>query len=172
MMKTSSPCIRLRTYKMIILGIDPGTATTGYAFIEKSKRGELLVLDFGVISTDKKDSASKRLLDLHVDLAKLIKDFNPDVAGVEKLYFEKNVTTAMGVSQARGVALLALEESSVELSEFTPLQVKSAICGYGKADKKQVQYMVQKIFGLKSIPKPDDAADALAIALCAAMKAK
>lgn len=165
-------CIRLRIYKMIVLGIDPGTATTGYAFIDKKKSGELLVLDFGVISTNKKDSASKRLLDLYTDLCELIKNFNPEVAGVEKLYFEKNVTTAMGVSQARGVALLALEQKGIGLSEFTPLQVKSTICGYGKADKKQVQYMVQKTFGLKSIPKPDDAADALAIALCAAMKAK
>jgi crossover junction endodeoxyribonuclease RuvC len=172
MTKMSSPCIRLRTSNMIILGIDPGTATTGYAFIEKNQRGDLLVLDFGVISTNKKNTPSKRLLDLHSDLAELIRNFHPEVAGVEKLYFEKNVTTAMGVSQARGVALLALEESGVGLSEFTPLQVKSTICGYGKADKKQVQYMVQKTFGLKTIPKPDDAADALAIALCAAMNVK
>ncbi len=172
MTKMSLLCTPQRTFNMIILGIDPGTATTGYAFIDKTKRGDLVVLDFGVISTDKKDSASKRLLDLHSDLAELIKNFQPTIAGVEKLYFEKNVTTAMGVSQARGVALLALEESAITLSEFTPLQVKSTICGYGKADKKQVQYMVQKTFGLRSIPKPDDAADALAIALCAAMKAK
>jgi crossover junction endodeoxyribonuclease RuvC len=157
---------------MIILGIDPGTATTGYAFIDKDKRGDISVLDFGVISTDKKDSASKRLVDLHADLAELISRFNPEIAGVEKLYFENNALTAMTVSQARGVVLLAIEEQGVALSEFTPLQVKSTICGYGKADKKQVQRMVQRTFGLKSIPKPDDAADALAIALCAAIKGR
>lgn len=155
---------------MIILGIDPGTATTGYAFIEKNRRGELRAMDYGVISTSAKDSASRRLAVLHGDLGKLIKKFKPDIAGVEKLYFEKNVTTAMGVSQARGVALLTLEEHGIELAEFTPLQVKSSVSGYGKADKKQVQYMVQKTFNLKSVPKPDDAADALAIALCASIK--
>jgi crossover junction endodeoxyribonuclease RuvC len=155
---------------MIILGIDPGTATTGYAFIEKTKRGELKVVDYGVISTDKSDSNSKRLLVLRKDLLALIKKYKPEMAGVEKLYFERNVTTAMGVSQARGVVLLTLEENKIDLCEFTPLQVKSVVSGYGKADKKQIQYMVQKTFGLKKIPKPDDAADALAIALCASVK--
>ena len=157
---------------MIILGIDPGTATTGYACIEKTNRGELRVIDYGVISTDKKDSNSKRLLVLRKDLLALIKKYKPQMVGVEKLYFERNVTTAMGVSQARGVVLLTLEECGVDLCEFTPLQVKSVVSGYGKADKKQVQYMVQKTFGLKKIPKPDDAADALAIALCASVKIK
>jgi crossover junction endodeoxyribonuclease RuvC len=155
---------------MIILGIDPGTATTGYAFIDKTKRGELKVVDYGVISTDKSDSNSKRLLVLHKDLLALIKKYKPEMAGVEKLYFERNVTTAMGVSQARGVVLLTLEENKIRLCEFTPLQVKSVVSGYGKADKKQIQYMVQKTFGLKKIPQPDDAADALAIALCASVK--
>jgi crossover junction endodeoxyribonuclease RuvC len=155
---------------MIILGIDPGTATTGYAIIDKMRSGEMHVIDFGVIKTSKANTDSSRLLELKKDLNKIIKKFKPVRAGVEKLYFETNVKTAMTVSQARGVVLLLLEENRIELSEFTPLQVKSSICGYGKADKQQVQYMVQKTFGLKSIPKPDDAADALAIALCSAFK--
>lgn len=155
---------------MIILGIDPGTATTGYAFIKKKPNNTFEVLDFGVIQTKKIDSDAKRLLILKKDLGKLVKKYKPERAGVEKLYFEKNVKTAMTVSQARGVVLLCLEERGVALQEFTPLQVKSIICGYGQADKKQVQYMVQKSFELRSLPKPDDAADALGIALCAALK--
>jgi crossover junction endodeoxyribonuclease RuvC len=155
---------------MITLGIDPGTATTGYAFIRKLKDNSFGVLDFGVIETSKKLSDSERLLIVKKDLNKLIKKYKPNNAGVEKLYFETNVKTAMTVSQARGVVLVTLEENKIPLHEFTPLQVKSLICGYGKAEKKQVQYMVQKTFGLKNIPKPDDAADALAIALCAGLK--
>ena len=155
---------------MIILGIDPGTATTGYAFIKKLPNSTYQILDFGVIKTNKTETDSARLLILKKDLAQLIKKYKPDRAGVEKLYFEKNVKTAMVVSQARGVVLLTLEEHKINLHEFTPLQVKSIICGYGKAEKKQVQYMIQKSFALKSLPKPDDAADALGIALCAAMK--
>ena len=155
---------------MIILGIDPGTATTGYAFIRKSGHNAFAIVDYGVISTKKTDTDSKRLQILEKDLQKLVKKHKPALAGVEKLYFEKNVKTAMTVSQARGVVLLALEKNKVPLHEFTPLQVKSIICGYGKADKKQVQYMIQKTFGLKNIPKPDDAADALGIALCAGFK--
>jgi len=155
---------------MIILGIDPGTATTGYALIKKQKNNTLEILDFGVITTKKTLSDSARLVVLQKDLQRLIKKYKPEVAGVEKLYFEKNAKTAMTVSQARGVVLWSLEQNDVPLREFTPLQVKSIICGYGKADKKQVQYMVQKSFGLKSLPKPDDAADALAIALCAGLR--
>ncbi len=155
---------------MIILGIDPGTATTGYALIKKLKNNVFEILDFGVITTKKTLSDSKRLLVLQKDLQKLIKKYKPELAGVEKLYFESNAKTAMAVSQARGVTLLTLEKNGIELKEFTPLQVKSSICGYGKADKKQVQYMVQKTFGMRSMPKPDDAADALAIALCASMR--
>ena len=155
---------------MIILGIDPGTATTGYALIKKQKNNTFEILDFGVINTDKKLSDSARLLILQRDLDSLIKKHKPDASGVEKLYFEKNAKTAMAVSQARGVVLWALEKNKVLIHEFTPLQMKSIICGYGKADKKQVQYMVQKTFGLRNLPKPDDAADALGMALCAALK--
>jgi crossover junction endodeoxyribonuclease RuvC len=155
---------------MIILGIDPGTATTGYAVIKKLKNNIFEVLDFGTIETQKNLSDSARLLTLEQDLAEIIKTYKPKSAGVEKLYFENNAKTAMTVSQARGVVLLTLEKYHIPLHEFTPLQVKSIICGYGKAEKKQVQYMVQKTFNLKTIPKPDDAADALAIALCASLK--
>ncbi len=155
---------------MIILGIDPGTATTGYAVIKHIKTQEYEILDFGTIQTPKSLSDSERLLMLQLDLAKIIKKFKPARAGVEKLYFETNAKTAMSVSQARGVVLLTLEKNKIPLQEFTPLQVKSAICGYGKADKKQVQYMVKQTFKLKKIPKPDDAADALAIALCVQTK--
>ncbi len=155
---------------VVVIGIDPGTATTGYSLLEKMRGDTFKILDFGVITTSKDDTDSQRLATLKGDLDKVIKKFKPTQAGVEKLYFENNAKTAMTVSQARGVVLLALEEAGVEIREFTPLQVKSTICGYGKADKKQVQYMVQKTFGLKKTPKPDDAADALAIALCAGLK--
>lgn len=155
---------------MIILGIDPGTATTGYAVIKKLKNNTFDILDFGVIKTKKALTDSARLSELQKDLKKIILKHKPSVAGVEKLFFEKNVTTAMTVSQARGVVLLTLEQNKIDLCEFTPLQVKSIICGYGKAEKRQVQLMVQKTFGLKSLPKPDDAADALGIALCAGFK--
>ena len=153
---------------MIYLGLDPGTATTGYALIKKQPRGSYEILDYGVILTDKKLSDAERLMILKEDLEGIIKNYKPKSAGVEKLYFENNAKTAMTVAQARGVVLVTLAEHSVNIHEFTPLQVKSMISGYGKADKKQVQYMVQKTFGLKKLPKPDDAADALAIALCAA----
>lgn len=156
---------------MIILGIDPGTATTGYALIKKLKNSTYEILDFGVITTRKNLSDAARLVILQKDLQELIKKYRPETAGVEKLYFEKNAKTAMAVSQARGVVLFALEKNKIPIKEFTPLQMKSIVCGYGKADKKQVQFMVQKTFGLKNIPKPDDAADALGLALCASIKA-
>lgn len=159
---------------MIYLGIDPGTATTGYGIIKKkethaSKTAEFEILEFGVITTKKTDSDAKRLQILHEDLSAIIKKFQPNYIGIEKLFFAKNQTTAMAVSQARGVALLACSQNKTPILEFTPLQVKNTLCGYGKADKKQVQRMVQQTFLLKNIPKPDDAADALAIALCAAV---
>lgn len=156
---------------MIYLGIDPGTATTGFGVIKKTNdlKKEFEILEFGVIETDKKDSDSERLQILYSDLLSIIKKYKPNFVGVEKLFFTKNQTTAMTVSQARGVVLLACNQNQVQLLEFTPLQVKNTLCGYGKADKKQVQHMVQQTFKLKSIPKPDDAADALAIALCAAV---
>jgi crossover junction endodeoxyribonuclease RuvC len=156
---------------MTILGIDPGTATTGFGVIKQKndRRGEYEILDFGVISTSKTLSDAKRLKILMDDLGAIIKKFKPDRVGIERLYFTNNQKTAMTVAQARGVVLLACEQHEIPMKEFTPLQVKSTLCGYGKAEKKQVQFMVQKTFGLKKLPKPDDAADALAIALCAGL---
>ena len=151
---------------MIILGIDPGTATTGFGIIKQTKTQPELV-DFGVIETDKKLTDAERLEILTSDIHQLIKKFNPDAVGIEKLFFTTNQKTVMTVAQARGVVLLICQKNKLPIFEFTPLQVKSFICGYGKAEKKQVQYVVQKTFKLKSPPKPDDAADALAIAICA-----
>jgi crossover junction endodeoxyribonuclease RuvC len=154
---------------MIILGIDPGTATTGFALIKKLTNNKYEVVDFGVISTDKNLSDAERLKIISTDLKEIIKKYKPERAGVEKLFFTNNQKTAITVSQARGAILLAIEEEKIPLHEFTPLQVKSTICGYGSASKKQVQYMIKHTFKLKEIPKPDDAADALAIALCASL---
>ncbi len=156
---------------MIYLGIDPGTATTGFGIIKKNEnqKQEFKILEFGVIETNKKLSDSARLKVLYDDLVSVIKKYSPEYVGVEKLFFTKNQTTAMTVSQARGVVLLACQQANIPLLELTPLQVKNTLCGYGKADKKQIQSMVQKTFNLKRIPKPDDAADALAIALCTAI---
>lgn len=153
---------------MTILGIDPGTATTGFGIISKTtKSREFELVDFGVISTDKKLSDAERLEILANDVEQLIKKYTPNAVGVEKLFLTTNQKTVMTVSQARGVVLLICQKAKIPIFEFTPLQVKSFICGYGKAEKKQVQYVVQKTFKLKTPPKPDDAADALAIALCA-----
>ncbi|MBI3232207.1 MAG: crossover junction endodeoxyribonuclease RuvC [Candidatus Doudnabacteria bacterium] len=154
---------------MTILGIDPGTATTGYGIIDIAKsKDEPKLVDFGVIATKSKLSDAERLQILAGDLLRLIKKYKPACVGVEKLFFTTNQKTVMTVSQARGVVLYICEKNKLPIYEFTPLQVKNFICGYGKAEKKQVQFMVQKTFKLKAVPKPDDAADALAVALCAA----
>jgi crossover junction endodeoxyribonuclease RuvC len=154
---------------MTILGIDPGTATTGYGIITlTSKKGEYELVDFGVVTTEKALPDAERLEILADDINELLKKYKPAAVGVEKLFFTTNQKTIMTVSQARGAVLLTCQKKKVPILEFTPLQVKSFICGYGKAEKKQVQYIVQKTFKLKSVPKPDDAADALAIALCTA----
>lgn len=156
---------------MIYLGIDPGTATTGFGIIKKSntKNLEYEILEFGVIETPKTKSDAERLQIIFEDLSAIIKKHKPNFLGIEKLFFTSNQTTVMTVSQARGVALLAGSQANLSVLEFTPLQVKNTLCGYGKADKKQVQKMVQQTFKLKTLPRPDDAADALAIALCAAV---
>jgi crossover junction endodeoxyribonuclease RuvC len=156
--------------KMIILGIDPGTATTGFGIIEQQskQKAKYRILEFGVVSTSKKDSDEERLKILYEDINFLIKKYKPQKVGIEKLFFTTNQKTAMTVSQARGVVLLACALNNIKIKEFTPLQVKNILCGYGKAEKKQIQFMVKQTFELKTIPKPDDAADALAIALCAA----
>lgn len=149
---------------MKILGIDPGTATTGFGLIEKTGQ-KLKFLDAGVISTHKDLPMGERLVMLHKDLTELITEFQPDEAAVELLFFARNVTTAMTVGQARGVIMLALAEAKVPTGEYTPMQVKQAVTSYGRADKAQIQEMVKTLLKLDAIPKPDDAADGLAIAI-------
>lgn len=149
---------------MRILGIDPGIATTGWAIID-FKDGNPSPVDYGAILTSKELSVSERLVEIYADIQELITKYTPEYAGVETLLFCNNAKTAIAVGEARGVVLLVLEQNNIPIKEFTPLQVKSAITGYGKADKKQVQENVKLICNLDTIPKPDDAADALAIAI-------
>lgn len=152
---------------MIILGIDPGTATTGYGFVKKIGRN-LSCLDYGSIETSPSSSDAKRLECLYNELNLLIRKTKPDVLAVEKLYFFKNSKTAMTVAQAKGVILLAGVKKRIPIFEFTPLQMKTVVTGYGRAEKIQIQKMVKVILNLKKIPRPDDAADALGIAICCA----
>lgn len=152
---------------MIILGLDPGTATTGYGIIKKETNG-LSCVCFGCIKTSPELNPAERLSLIRKELVFIIKKYNPDRAAVEKLFFTKNVKTAISVSHARGVVLETLNAHFLPAYEYTPLQVKQAITGYGKADKTQVQKMVRILLSLKEIPKPDDAADALAVAICCA----
>ena len=151
---------------MIVIGIDPGTATTGYGIIKEDENNRLTTIDFGVILTSKNEPLELRLKKIYQEVNKLIFLHQPESAAVEKLFFNHNVTNAMSVGQARGVVLLALANSNIPVFEYSPSEVKSAISGYGGADKVQVQQMVKAVLGLDSIPKPDDAADALAIAIC------
>jgi len=159
---------------MIILGIDPGTATTGYGVIsyQKKNKKQIVCLDYGIIQTSPKQSTGERLIQLNFDLNEIIKKYKPEMAAVESLFFFKNLKTAMPVSQARGVIIYTLSKKNVPFVEFTPLQAKTSVTGYGKATKNQVQKMVQQLLCLEEMPKPDDAADALAIAICCADKCK
>jgi crossover junction endodeoxyribonuclease RuvC len=157
---------------MLILGIDPGTARTGYGLIEEDQHGGLKAVTYGVITTAAGLPAEQRLIEIYQGINKLLLLHRPQKAAVEKLFFHTNVTTAMAVGQARGVVVLALALAGIQVVEFTPMQVKQAITGYGSADKKQIQQMVQMILQLESIPTPDDAADALAIAICLANSAR
>ncbi|MEW6503010.1 MAG: crossover junction endodeoxyribonuclease RuvC [Chloroflexota bacterium] len=150
---------------MLVVGIDPGVATTGFGVVRDTRNGILLV-DYGIITTPADMPLASRLLMLHNELEKIIQLHRPESSAVEKLFFQKNVTTAIAVGQARGVALLTLAENQIEVSEYTPLEVKQAVAGFGSADKKQVQYMVKALLNMEKIPSPDDAADALAIAIC------
>mgnify|MGYP002516654343 FL=1 len=150
---------------MIILGIDPGYGTIGYGVIEKNG-SKIVPVDYGVIQTPKDDGIAARLAMIYDSLNVLIKKFNPDEIAVEELFFNTNITTGIKVAQARGVILLSAVHSCGRLYEYTPLMVKQSLTGNGRADKKQIQYMVKMMLGLKSEPKPDDAADALAIAIC------
>ncbi len=150
----------------IILGIDPGIADTGFGVIKVDK-GKITCLTYGSIKTPAKTELSSRLETLYHDLNSILERYHPDLAAVEQLFFNTNVTTALIVGQARGVVLLALKQKGLPIANFTPLQVKSAVCSYGAAPKLQVQKMVQAILKLEKLPKPDDAADALALAICA-----
>jgi crossover junction endodeoxyribonuclease RuvC len=149
---------------MKILGIDPGYGTIGYGIIEKTSQG-LKDIDYGAIVTPKQESVPVRLAILDEALSALINKYKPDEIAVEELFFNTNITTGIKVAQARGVILLSAIKNCGRLFEYTPLQVKMALTGNGRAEKKQVQYMVSTILGLKSLPKPDDAADALAVAI-------
>jgi crossover junction endodeoxyribonuclease RuvC len=151
---------------MITIGIDPGTAITGYGIIKEEQDGCLAVLDYGVIRTSAEFPPAERLAQLYHKITQLIHLHQPENGAVEKLFFERNVRTALHVGQARGVAMLAMAESHLQVGEYTPLEVKIAVAGYGGADKNQVQQMVRTILGLQAIPQPDDAADALAVAIC------
>lgn len=149
----------------LALGIDPGTATTGYGLVRIEPDGSLVAVKYGVILTSKDASAPARLEMLYNELSDLLKEYHPDTAAVEKLFFSRNVTTAIAVGQARGVVMLCMQQAGVEPFEYTPNEIKQAVAGYGSAHKKQVQEMVRALLQLDSIPKPDDAADALAIAI-------
>lgn len=156
---------------MIVIGVDPGTASTGFGVVRESERNGLVsddleAVDFGVISTPANLEMPLRLLELFEQLNKLLLLHRPDYSAVEKLFFQRNVRTALSVGQGRGVVLLAMAQAGIPVAEYTPLQVKQAIVGYGGADKGQVQQMVRAILGLPEIPQPDDAADALATAIC------
>lgn len=148
-----------------VIGIDPGTATTGWAVLER-KNNRLFSLGFGLIETAKNKTEPARLLEISRDLEKILNKFQPQESATEKIFLFKNQKTVIEVGQARGIILLTLEKKGVKLSGYTPLQVKQAVTGYGRAEKKQIQFMVKKILNLKSTPKPDDVADALAIAIC------
>lgn len=152
---------------LVILGIDPGLATVGYGII-RSEGSKLSPVDYGTIDTKAKTPMPERLDKIYQGMRQLLTLFTPDVVAFEELFFYNNITTAIAVSQARGVCVLAAQQTGVPLYEYTPMQIKLAAAGYGHAKKPQVQNMVQVLLGLKSIPKPDDAADALAVAICQA----
>jgi crossover junction endodeoxyribonuclease RuvC len=157
---------------MLALGIDPGTATTGFGLVRENDQGNLEVVDYGVILTPAKSTPEKRLLEIFNRINQIILLHKPELCAVEKLFFQRNVTTAMSVSQARGVVLLSFALAGLAVAEYTPMEVKQAVTGYGGADKRQVQLMVQSLLQLEEMPKPDDAADALAIAICHLSSAK
>lgn len=150
---------------MRILGIDPGTASVGFGVIEE-REGQVAMVDCGVIKTKPTDgSTAERLQIIFYELTRLIREFRPDAAAVEQIFFGKNITTAIKVGQARGVLLLALANADIPVAEYSPPKIKEAVSGYGNATKQQVQFMVQSMLNLDEVPRPDDAADGLAVAL-------
>ena len=150
---------------MRILGIDPGIATIGFGVID-SERGKQQLVQCGVITTPAHTSLASRLAQIYDDMRELIGMFKPDAVSIEELFFNTNITTGIAVAHGRGVILLACEQAGVKIYEYTPLQVKQAVAGYGRAEKRQVMEMVKRLCGLSAAPKPDDAADAVALALC------
>jgi crossover junction endodeoxyribonuclease RuvC len=150
---------------MLILGIDPGTATTGYGLVRERDNGDLEAVAYGVITTLPKTPMPDRLNQLFSEVTRLIEQYKPDGAAVEALFFGKNVTTAITVAQGRGVILLALAQANLPIHEYKPSEIKQAIAGYGNADKIQVQEMIRQLLNLDKIPKPDDAADGLGVAI-------
>lgn len=160
---------------MLVMGIDPGTAVTGYGLV-RSRGQELAAVDYGVVTPPAPADAgpagaATRLAFLHREIADLIARHRPDLVAVEELFFARNVTTALAVGEARGVVLLAAAQAGLPVVEYTPMEVKAGITGYGRADKRQVQRMVRALLGLEADPRPDDAADALALAVCAINRA-
>jgi crossover junction endodeoxyribonuclease RuvC len=147
---------------VIILGIDPGYAILGWSVIDDSTR----LLGYGTITTDCQTPLNRRLLVIHERIDGIIREFSPGTAAMERLFFQRNTTTAMDVARTSGVVLLTLALSGIPVHEYTPSQIKMAVTGYGRADKKQMQAIIQKLFNLDEVPRPDDAADALAVALC------
>ncbi len=156
---------------MIILGFDPGTATTGFGVVE-SVTDVLRPIDVGVILTPSDMPIEERLLSIYTDVNTLLDKYNPDTVATERLFFDRNVTNALSVGRAIGVILLAVAQRGLPWMEYTPMQVKTSVTGYGGADKNQIQQMVVRLLGLAEVPKPDDAADALAIAICHAHSLK
>lgn len=150
---------------MRVLGIDPGTATTGYGLVE-GHGDRIVALSYGVITTSSRWELARRLQEIYRQLRTLVNEWQPESAAVEEIFFSKNARTALAVGQARGVVLLALADAGVPVHEYKPSEVKEAITGYGAASKGQMQLMVQHLLGLTQIPSPDDAADALALAIC------
>ncbi len=150
---------------MLALGLDPGTATTGYGLVCLEPDGSLLAVKYGVITTPKNTPAPERLVILYEQMQDLLREHKPKAAAVEKLFFQRNVSTALAVGQARGVMLLSLAQAGLGVSEYTPNEIKQAVAGYGSAGKRQMQEMVRVLLALDDIPRPDDAADALAVAI-------
>ena len=150
---------------MIVLGIDPGVATIGFGLI-RAERGKNQLLQYGVITTPAGQPLSHRLLQISNDMDQLLDTFHPDEVAMEELFFSTNITTGIAVAHGRGVLLLSVEKHGIPVYEYTPVQVKQSVAGYGKATKKQVMLMTQRLLNMKEVPRPDDAADALAIAIC------
>jgi crossover junction endodeoxyribonuclease RuvC len=160
------------SFVRVVLGIDPGTAITGYGIVGETTHGDFALLACGVFRTAASEPMHLRLLELFQDMQALLKEFTPDEVAVEKLFFGRNVTTAISVGQARGAVLVAAALAGLPVVEYTPAEVKQAVAGYGNADKPQVQQMVQQLLGLAAPPTPDDAADGVAIAICHLQRAR